>query len=320
MAEGLESIRRLQRLYVEIWVQTLILLRPELNDEEARVLAHAAFGLMNSTPFIAGEYFTKIECFCFTEQVLEPGASADLPVTFFVDPKMLYDPETRDIHTITLSYGGDARYSASSTTTTVTVTQASTSLTAAGTVNPETYPNYFMIRVPVTSSTGTIPTGVVDIAINGVHEVDAGFDGAGVAWASISRPAGTYTVTATYAGDANHAAAPAAATYSQIVLAHGSTTSLVTSPAGISRYGQTVTMTATVAASASPATLVVPTGTVEFRDGATVVGSATLNGSGVAAGRALVAILENFQQQDGSIVIPAPLVPYMGGVATIATI
>jgi seryl-tRNA synthetase len=46
----------------------------------------------------------------------------------------------------------------------------------------------------------------------------------------------------------------------------------------------------------------------------------TLNGSGVAAGRALVAILENFQQQDGSIVIPAPLVPYMGGVATIATI
>jgi seryl-tRNA synthetase len=46
----------------------------------------------------------------------------------------------------------------------------------------------------------------------------------------------------------------------------------------------------------------------------------TLNGSGVAAGRALVAILENFQQQDGSIVIPAPLVPYMGGVATIAAI
>jgi seryl-tRNA synthetase len=45
----------------------------------------------------------------------------------------------------------------------------------------------------------------------------------------------------------------------------------------------------------------------------------TLNGSGLAVGRALVAILENFQQQDGSIVIPAPLVPYMGGLATIAT-
>jgi AcrR family transcriptional regulator len=53
--EPRRSIRRLQRLYVEIWVQTLILLRPELADEEARVLAHAAFGLMNSTPFIAAD-------------------------------------------------------------------------------------------------------------------------------------------------------------------------------------------------------------------------------------------------------------------------
>ena len=49
------AIRRLQRLYVEIWVQTLILLRPELDDGEARVLAHGAFGLMNSTPFITAD-------------------------------------------------------------------------------------------------------------------------------------------------------------------------------------------------------------------------------------------------------------------------
>ncbi len=46
------AIRRLQRLYVEVWVQTLLAIRTELHDEEARVLAHAAFGLMNSTPFI----------------------------------------------------------------------------------------------------------------------------------------------------------------------------------------------------------------------------------------------------------------------------
>jgi cytochrome c oxidase assembly protein subunit 11 len=71
------------------------------NLTNERIVGTATF---NVTPFIAGEYFTKIECFCFTEQVLEPGASADLPVTFFVDPKMLDDPETRDIHTITLSY------------------------------------------------------------------------------------------------------------------------------------------------------------------------------------------------------------------------
>ncbi|HKD96979.1 MAG TPA: TetR/AcrR family transcriptional regulator [Micromonosporaceae bacterium] len=49
------NIRRLQRLYVEVWVQALIALRKELSAEEARVLAHAAFGLMNSTPFIHGE-------------------------------------------------------------------------------------------------------------------------------------------------------------------------------------------------------------------------------------------------------------------------
>jgi len=50
--EPRRAIRRLQRLYVEVWVQTLLALRAELKDEEARVLAHAAFGLMNSTPFI----------------------------------------------------------------------------------------------------------------------------------------------------------------------------------------------------------------------------------------------------------------------------
>jgi AcrR family transcriptional regulator len=49
------QIRRLQRLYVEEWVTTLTALRPELSAGEARVLAHAAFGLMNSTPFLGGE-------------------------------------------------------------------------------------------------------------------------------------------------------------------------------------------------------------------------------------------------------------------------
>ncbi len=52
--EPRRTIRRLQRLYVEVWVQTLLAVRPELLAEEARVLAHAAFGLMNSTPFHGG--------------------------------------------------------------------------------------------------------------------------------------------------------------------------------------------------------------------------------------------------------------------------
>lgn len=53
--EPRRQIRRLQRLYVEEWVNTLTVLRSELDAGEARVLAHAAFGLMNSTPFLGGE-------------------------------------------------------------------------------------------------------------------------------------------------------------------------------------------------------------------------------------------------------------------------
>jgi AcrR family transcriptional regulator len=53
--EPRRQIRRLQRLYVEEWVIVLGTLRPELEPSEARVLAHSAFGLMNSTPFLGGE-------------------------------------------------------------------------------------------------------------------------------------------------------------------------------------------------------------------------------------------------------------------------
>ncbi|MFI6267501.1 TetR/AcrR family transcriptional regulator [Micromonospora zamorensis] len=53
--EPRRQIRRLQRLYVEEWVTVLTALHPGMPDGEARVLAHAAFGLMNSTPFLGGE-------------------------------------------------------------------------------------------------------------------------------------------------------------------------------------------------------------------------------------------------------------------------
>ena len=60
--------------------------------------------VFNVTPTEAGAYFNKIECFCFTEQTLKPGESADLPVDFFVDPAILDDPDSRSISEITLSY------------------------------------------------------------------------------------------------------------------------------------------------------------------------------------------------------------------------
>lgn len=58
----------------------------------------------NVTPDAAGGYFQKIACFCFTEQVLQPGERVQMPVSFFVDPEMLKDPEGKFVKEITLSY------------------------------------------------------------------------------------------------------------------------------------------------------------------------------------------------------------------------
>lgn len=67
-----------------------------------RVIAGSAS--FNVTPYEAGAFFTKIDCFCFTEQVLQPGERVQMPVTFYVDPEIVTDRDAKYVHEITLSY------------------------------------------------------------------------------------------------------------------------------------------------------------------------------------------------------------------------
>lgn len=88
------------RVRVKPGAQTRILYRAQ--NLSARPWTGQA--VFNVSPDQVGKYFKKIQCFCFTEQTLQPGQSIDMPVVFFVDPQIAKDPDTRDVDEITLSY------------------------------------------------------------------------------------------------------------------------------------------------------------------------------------------------------------------------
>ena len=80
-------------------VSTVVYTATNLSDEPLRTTAS-----FNVTPDATGIYFNKIECFCFTEQVIPPNATVEMPVTYFVDPDLDENFELRTIGQITLSY------------------------------------------------------------------------------------------------------------------------------------------------------------------------------------------------------------------------
>ena len=71
------------------------------NNSDVPVTGQASF---NVSPDQTGAYFNKVQCFCFTEQTLQPGEEVHMPVLFFVDPSIAQDPDAAPVQQITLSY------------------------------------------------------------------------------------------------------------------------------------------------------------------------------------------------------------------------
>ena len=71
------------------------------NPTDRPIAGQASF---NVVPFSAGQYFTKIDCFCFVEQVLQPGEKVTMPVSFYIDPEIINDREAKFVKSVTLSY------------------------------------------------------------------------------------------------------------------------------------------------------------------------------------------------------------------------
>jgi hypothetical protein len=171
-------------------------------------------------------------------------------------------------HTVTATYNGDATFATSSGSVTQTVNQTGTSVALVSSANPSSFGQAVTFTATVTSGAGT-PTGTVTFLDGATTLGTATLSGNTATFSTSSLAAGSHSITASYGGDANFAAATSPALSQTVGLAATSVT--LASSVNPSNFGQAVTFTATVTGGAGT-----PTGTVTFRDGAVAIGTASL--------------------------------------------
>jgi cytochrome c oxidase assembly protein subunit 11 len=102
VAPGLPWSFEPERRTIDVRLGEVVTVYYAVRNESARVTTGQAG--YNVAPPTTGAYFEKINCFCFTQQTLQPGEKRDMAVVFYVDPKLANDTEQNAVHNITLSY------------------------------------------------------------------------------------------------------------------------------------------------------------------------------------------------------------------------
>ena len=102
IAHGLEwNFSPVQREKIVTLGETTLVFYEAKNYSDKPVTGVATFNVL---PLKIGKYFSKIDCFCFEEQTLSSGEKIEMPVSFYIDPKIAEDPNTKEVREITLSY------------------------------------------------------------------------------------------------------------------------------------------------------------------------------------------------------------------------
>jgi cytochrome c oxidase assembly protein subunit 11 len=102
VAGGLPWKFQPEKTEIEVKIGEVVTVYYTVTNQSARTTTGQA--AYNVTPLTVGSYFTKINCFCFTEQTMAPGETREMPVVFYVDPAIVNDHENDGLNTITLSY------------------------------------------------------------------------------------------------------------------------------------------------------------------------------------------------------------------------